>query len=87
MYIAETLNNPTAAGRFIDDVESAILNRLTVAESFEKYQSRKEREYPYYRIYVGNFIVFYVVIDEGPAGKVMQVRRLLYKGQDIIKII
>ena len=38
-------------------MNSAIIDRLPVAESFEQYPSLFEREYPYYRIYVDNFIV------------------------------
>lgn len=44
--------------------------------------STKQREYPYYRIYVHNCTVFYVVIDG-----VMEVRRFLYSAQDINKTV
>ena len=50
--------------------------------SNETYPSMFERKHPYYRIYVDNFIVFYVVIDAGGGQKIMEVRRFLYKGQD-----
>ncbi len=72
-YIQYNLGNPDAAMRLIDDVESAILKRLDNPMSFEQYHSAKERKYPYYRIYVKNYIIFYVVIDD-----VMEVRRLVY---------
>ena len=39
-YIAHTLGNPKAALDLLDSVESAILERLPVAESFEPYPSR-----------------------------------------------
>ena len=77
-YISEKLHNPQAAIDLTGRIETAILNRLPVAESFEKYHSRKERKYPYYRIYVGNYTVYYVVIDDDPQQKIMEVRRLLY---------
>ena len=48
-----------------------------IAEAFETFHSLREREHPYYRIGVGNYNVFYVVI-----GDVMEVRRLLYSGRD-----
>ena len=76
-YIAHTLQNPEAASDLIDAAEQAILERQPMAEAFEKYRSRKERRYPYYRIYVKNYIIFYVVIPEGNE-KVMEVRRFLY---------
>ncbi|MBR2539659.1 MAG: type II toxin-antitoxin system RelE/ParE family toxin [Mogibacterium sp.] len=81
-YIAYEKLNPDAALRLIDNVEAAILERLPDAESFEQYPSMFARKYPYYRIYVGNFIIFYVVIDEGEEEKTMEVRRFLYVGQD-----
>jgi 2-oxoglutarate dehydrogenase complex dehydrogenase (E1) component-like enzyme len=37
VYIAEKLENPQVANKLIDAVESAIMQRLPVAESFEKY--------------------------------------------------
>ena len=80
-YIAFEKLNPTAAIKLVDAVEAAILERLPVAESFETYPSLFERKNPYYRIYVDNFIVFYVIID-AEGGQIMEVRRFLYKGQD-----
>jgi plasmid stabilization system protein ParE len=73
-YIAFKLKNPTAADRLVSDTEKAILERLKAPESFEKFHSDKEREYPYYRIYIRNFTVWYVVVDN-----VMEVRRFLYR--------
>ena len=67
-----------AANKLIDDVENAIIKRSSCAESFEPYHSVKERKYPYYRIYVGNYVVYYVVIDD-----VMEVRRILYNKRNV----
>lgn len=72
-YITYRLQNPAAAERLVDDVEAAIMERLTCSESFEPYHSNRERQYPYYRIQVRNFTIFYVVIEN-----VMEVRRILY---------
>lgn len=79
-YITYVLNNGDAAQRLIDDVEIAILDRLKNPIAFEPYHSVKKREHPYYRIYVRNYVIFYVVIDD-----VMEVRRLLYGARDIDK--
>ena len=73
-YITNILKNDDAALRLVDDIESAILKRLESPLAFEPYRSAKMREYPYYRIYVRNYVVYYVVI-----GNVMEVRRLIYK--------
>ena len=81
-YIAEKLKNPKAANDLLDKVESAIMERLPLAESFEPYHSVRERRYSYYRIYVDNYIIYYVVIDDDPKDLVMEIRRFLYNGQN-----
>ena len=72
-YITYRLKNPEAAKRLVDEVERSILERRECPKAFEPYQSHRKRPYPYYRIYVGNYVVYYVVI-----GNVMEVRRILY---------
>ena len=81
-YITYRLKNPGAARHLVDEIEAAIFNRSDCAESFEPYPSEKERKYPYYRIYVGNYVVYYVVIDD-----VMEVRRILYNKRDVKQLI
>ena len=87
VYIMESLQNPQAANDLIGAVEKAILERLPVAESFEPYESMKERRYPYYRIYVKNFVIWYVVIDDEGDDRIMEVRRFLYNKQDKNKLL
>ena len=72
-YIALKLHNPEAADALVDAVEAAILARLPCADAFEPFQSKKERVHPYYRIYVKNYTIYYVVV-----GNVMEVHRILY---------
>lgn len=67
--------------------KAAILERQPVAESFEPYRSLRERRYPYYRIYVKNFVVYYVVIDDEGEDKIMEVRRFLYNKQDVKRLL
>ena len=81
LHIADELHNPQAANALLDEVECAILERLPFAESFEPYQSTKERRYPYYRIYVKNYVIYYGVIDDESDNKVMEVRRILHNKQ------
>ena len=81
-YIIYKLHNPNSAMKLINKIENAILERLNCPLSFEPFKSNRKRKYPYYRIYVDNFTVYYVVIDN-----VMEVRRILYKGRDSGKII
>jgi len=71
-YIMNEFQNPIAAENTLDRIEKAILQRLEDGpESFAIWPSTKEREYPYRRINVGNYTVWYVVID-----KVMEIRRI-----------
>lgn len=76
-YIIFDLGNPTAAYSLVDDVYEAITARLPNAESFEIYRSKNKRSSVYYKIYVRNYIIFYVVKDD-----VMEVRRILYGRRD-----
>ncbi|MCD7884572.1 MAG: type II toxin-antitoxin system RelE/ParE family toxin [Lachnospiraceae bacterium] len=81
-YISNVLQNEEAADRLIDDIDEAIMKRLDNPLAFEPYHSAKKRDHTYYRIYVRNYIVFYVVI-----GNVMEVRRLIYAARDIDSIL
>ena len=81
-YISVRLQNPIAAEDFVDAVENAIQDRLSCAEAFEPYRSAKERRYPYYRIQVKNYTIFYVVI-----GDTIEVRRIVYSRRDLSKQI
>ena len=76
-YIEMQLSNPEAADKLQIDVENAVRERLSAPTSFEPVVSRVDREHPYYRIYVGNYIAFYCVI-----GNVMELRRFVYKGRN-----
>lgn len=81
-YISDVLLDEKAANDLLDAVEAAILQRLPNAESFEPYHSLKERRYPYYRIYVKNYTIYYVVIPKKEDTKIMEVRRILHNLQD-----
>ena len=75
-YITNVLKNTDAAEKLVNDVEDAIQERLEYSLAFEPFPSKK-RDYPYYRIYVRNYVIYYVVI-----GDVMEVRRFLYGARD-----
>lgn len=81
-YITYRLRNPVAAANLVDAVEAAVYERLPNAESFEPFHSNRERKYPYYRIHVKNYIIFYVVI-----GNVMELRRIMYGKRNWKEII
>lgn len=75
-YITNVLKNTDAAEKLVNDVEDAIQERLEYPLAFEPFPSKK-RDYPYYRIYIRNYVIYYVVI-----GYVMEVRRFLYGARD-----
>ena len=47
----------------------------------EQVCSRKSRKHPYYRIYVRNYIIYYVVLEEH-GKKIMEVRRFMHSLKD-----
>jgi Plasmid stabilisation system protein. len=85
-YIRDQLNNPTAAYRLNEQVEKAIKKRLSNPEAYEKFYSQRERALPYYRIYVKNYVIYYVV-KQDETEKIMEVRRILYAGRNRNKLI
>ena len=76
-YIQNNLQNPIAAENILEKIETAILERLKSPESFAIWKSKRKRDYPYRRINVENYTVWYVVIDD-----VMEIRRILYSRRD-----
>ena len=63
-------------------MEIAILNRAKSPSGYEPYQSSKQREYKYYRIYVKNYTIFYVLIDD-----TMEIRRILYNKRNFSQLL
>lgn len=94
-YIKYSLKNPGAAVKLISDVENAINERMQNPESFERFESTRERKHPYYRLYVKNFTIFYVVIDESDnckteysiSEKTVEIRRILYSQRNYNELL
>lgn len=82
VYISQTLQNPSAAHRLVDDIEKAILKRLETPLLFPPIKSLKPRKYPYYRINVRHFSIFYVVIND-----TVDIRRLLYSKRNFDNLL
>lgn len=72
-YIALTLSNPSAAMNLVENVHKAIEERAKYPLSFQTFLSQKKRKHPYYVIRVGNYSIFYVMIES-----VIEIRRILY---------
>lgn len=81
-YIQYNLQNPVVAKNTLLSIERAILKTLEMPESFAIWQSSKSRKQPYRRINVGNYSVWYVVLDD-----VMEIRRVLYSRRDETKLL
>ena len=77
-YIKSVLKNKAAGESLVTDIEHAIIDRAFSPLMFKPYPTKRKRKYKYYPIYIRNFIVFYVVIDN-----VMEIRRLIYRKRDI----
>ncbi len=81
-YIAFELNNPLAAERLVDSVEAGIFEHLKNPMMAATYRTTRDRPLPYYWFAVGNYMAFYVVIDD-----VVEMRRFLYKARNIEAMI
>ena len=81
-YFVHKLNNKIAAENFYNKVIQEIENRSIDPKDYEKYIGAKKRKNIYYRIYVKNFTIFYVVI-----GNTMEIRRILYSKRNFDKLI
>lgn len=86
-YIVYILKNPDAADYIVDRIFEAIDEWLPIADRFKKYESSHEFHYDYYTINVSNFKIFYVVKDDDPNMKVMEVRKVLYNRRDLQRLI
>lgn len=77
-FILNEYQNPIAAENTLNKIENAIIQRLEDGpESFAIWPSSKNREYPYRRINIGNYTVWYVVIEH-----VMEIRRIQPAGRN-----
>ena len=81
-YLLFELNNEIAAKTLVNNIELAIKKRLVSPLITVPYQSINDRPYPYRRILVSNYLIFYVVV-----GNTMIVRRVLYGRRDLDKIL
>ena len=81
-YIVNNLKNKIAAENFYNEVIKEIEKRSENPEGYEKYISTRKRKNTYYRIYVKNYTIFYIVKDN-----TMEVRRILYSRRNFEKLI
>ncbi len=82
-YIVNNLKNKIAAENFYNEVIKEIEKRSENPEGYEKYMSTRKRKNTYYRIYVKNYTIFYIVTNNNT----MEVRRILYSRRNFDKLI
>lgn len=81
-YFIHNLKNKIVAESFYNEVIEEIEKRSQNPENYEKYRSIKKRKDLYYRIYVKNYTIFYIVKDN-----IMEIRRILYSKRNLNKLI
>ena len=81
-YVRDVLKNPIAAERLLDRTEEAVLEHAKAPTMAQVYRTTRNRPVPYYWFAVGNYMVFYVVMDD-----VMEVRRFIYGARDLTKML
>lgn len=81
-YIKYELQNLVAANNLFDEVIQEVSNRAYNPDSYETYHSIRKRKSTYYRIYIKNYTIFYVIKDN-----TMEVRRMIYSKRNLKNII
>ena len=81
-YFIQKFKNKIVAENFYNSVITKIEQRSKSPESYEKYKSIRKRNNIYYRIYVKNYTIFYVVRDN-----TIEIRRILYTKRNFDKLI
>ncbi|GBR77353.1 toxin ParE [Candidatus Termititenax dinenymphae] len=81
-YIAGVLKSPQAAANFLSAVEKALEHLQTFPFSCRVYQSIETLNLEYRVKLVGNYLLFYVVLDN-----VLEVHRVIYAKRNLPQII
>lgn len=81
-YVAKVIGNPSAASRLVDALEHKLLVYAENPFAAPLFRSTRERANPYRWFEVGNYLVFFVVLDD-----VIEVRRFLYGARDLTRFV
>lgn len=81
-YITYNLQNPKAAEKLLDNINKSIIDRGIEPEGYEKYKSKRNRRYIWYRIYVQNYVIFYTVKSD-----TIEIAHILYNKRNFNKYI
>ena len=81
-YITFILKNKNAAERLLNNIHNVIEQRMESSESYEVYKSKAKMKYDWYRIYIGNFIIFYTVRNN-----IMEITHIIYSARNFDDLI
>ena len=66
----------------LQNVHNAIEQRSESPDSYEIYKSKVNMRYDWYRIYIGNFTIFYTVRN-----KTMEITHIIYSARNFDNLI
>lgn len=81
-YISYNLKNKEAAEGLLNKISNAIIKRSICPEIYEKYKSKTNRKYIWYRIYVDNYTIFYTVKNN-----IMNVAHIIYSRRNMDDLV
>ena len=81
-YITFILKNKKVAKRLLQNVHNAIEQRSESPESYESYKSKVNMKYDWYKIYIGNFTIFYTVRNT-----IMEITHIIYNARNFDDLI
>ena len=81
-YITFILKNKKAAERLLNRVHEVIEQRSENPESYEMYKNKINMKYSWYRIYIGNFTIFYTTRNN-----IMEITHIIYSKRNFDHLI
>lgn len=81
-YITFILKNKKAAERLLNKVHEVIEQRSENPEIYEMYKNKINMKYSWYRIYIGNFTIFYTIKNN-----IMEITHIIYSKRNFDHLI
>ena len=83
-YIAKELQNPIAANRLLDDIESAVASLETMPKRYALVKNEDLANLGFRLLVIHNYLIFYIVREDK---KTVTIERFLHSRRDWIHII
>lgn len=81
-YITFVIGNKNAAERLLNNIIKEIEKRSKSPRSYEVYKTKKKTKYDWYRIYIGNYTIFYTVKEN-----IIEISHLIYCKRDLDNVL